>query len=81
MSQTESQKKRSKFKRSQSRREPIPATVVWCPCCDWHQTDSWSSRRRMGEHVADEHYDEVVFPAGEIPDDLEDDERQLDGKN
>ena len=59
------------YKKAPTRNPPNGLKIVWCPLCDWHLADSFSSRRRLGEHVSDEHYDEIVFPAGIEPPDLE----------
>lgn len=59
------------FKKGVTRNPPDGDKIVWCPLCDWHLPDSFSTRRRLGEHVSDEHYDEIVFPKGTEPPDLE----------
>ena len=59
------------YRKGKLRNPPDGNRVVWCPLCDWHSPDSFATRRRMGEHVSDEHYTEIVFPAGIEPPDLE----------
>lgn len=44
---------------------------VWCPYCDWRLPDSMVARKRMGQHIADNHPEDVRFPLGKEPDDFE----------
>lgn len=44
---------------------------VWCPFCDWHMADSMVARKRMGQHIIDNHPEEVWFKKGTEPKDLE----------
>lgn len=53
---------------------PVDKNVaLWCPFCDWHLTDSFSSRRHLGAHIGSCHRGEVAFPLGTEPPDLEKD--------
>ena len=48
----------------------VPVTLgnnLWCPLCDWHVTDSMASRRRLGVHLGNYHYDEIAYPVGTQP--------------
>jgi len=36
----------------------------------WHLTDSFASRRRMGEHIANSHPKDVIYSDGEVPEDI-----------
>lgn len=56
------------FKNSRVREPVNPENNLWCISCDWHLTDSMASRRRLGVHLANHHYDEVALPVGEEPD-------------
>jgi hypothetical protein len=51
---------------------PNPKKVLWCPFCDWRHSDSFTGRRRLGNHCADAHYKDVAFNQGEEPPDLDD---------
>lgn len=44
---------------------------IWCPICDWHVSDSMASRRRLGVHLCNYHYEDVAYPVGTEPE-LED---------
>jgi hypothetical protein len=44
---------------------------VWCPLCGWHLGDSIVARKRMGEHIADKHPEDVLFKIGTEPNDFE----------
>ena len=35
--------------------------------CDWHVSDSMASRRRLGVHICNYHYEEVAYLVGEEP--------------
>lgn len=50
--------------------QPNPTKVLWCLVCEWRHSDSFTGRRRLGNHIANEHYDEVAFPQGVEPPDL-----------
>jgi hypothetical protein len=59
------------YKKAKVRNPPMEGTICWCALCDWRLPDSFSARRRLGEHLVDDHYDEIVFPLGTEPPDLE----------
>lgn len=44
---------------------------LWCPFCVWKQSDSYSSRKRLGTHIGNCHPNEVVFLKGTLPPGLE----------
>lgn len=50
---------------------PDPKKVLWCPYCNWKHNDSFTGRRRLGNHFTDDHYDEVAFDPGVTPPDFE----------
>jgi len=60
------------FKKAATKCPPREGDVLWCPipACRWHLKDSWSARRRMGEHVANSHPGDVVYREGEWPEDI-----------
>jgi hypothetical protein len=60
------------YKRAAIKNPPVDGDVLWCPIpgCVWHLIDSWSARRRMGEHVANTHPKDVIYSNGEVPEDL-----------
>ncbi|AEL97992.1 hypothetical protein CL65_gp084 [Mycobacterium phage Patience] len=58
-----------------------PKTVVrpssdynlFCPFCDdWSTRDSMIGRKRLGQHIVNQHDDEVRWRVGETPPPLED---------
>jgi hypothetical protein len=51
--------------------EPSTKMVLWCVFCDWRHTDSVVGRNRLGQHIANEHYDEIAYRQGVEPSDLE----------
>lgn len=54
------------------KRQPVDTgNCLWCPMCDWHASDSMASRRRLGVHLCNYHYDDVAYPVGTEPE-LED---------
>ena len=40
---------------------------LWCPFCDWHVSDSMASRRRLGVHLSNYHYEDVAYLVGTEP--------------
>lgn len=56
-----------KFVDSKCRVSVDTANNIWCPMCDWHVSDSMASRRRLGVHLCNYHYDDVAFPVGTEP--------------
>jgi hypothetical protein len=59
--------RKGSFKPSKKRVFVNTGNCLWCPFCDWHASDSMASRRRMGVHLANYHYEELAFPVGEEP--------------
>lgn len=54
--------KRDKKFYDKKEHHPIQAdTNVWCPLCDWHATDSMTTRRKLGLHIINCHPSEVLF--------------------
>lgn len=60
-----------KFGKPRRAKEPDGSMDIYCPYCDWHLVDSFSSRRRMGSHIANDHYGEIAVPHGTEPANLE----------
>lgn len=50
---------------------PDPKKVIWCPLCDWRNSDSFTGRRRLGNHIVEDHTEDVLFDQGVEPDDFE----------
>lgn len=44
---------------------------IWCPFCDWHMSDNYTNRRRIGIHLVNEHYDDVAYVKGEQPEPID----------
>lgn len=59
------------FKDTKKRVPVNTGNCLWCPLCDWHVTDSMASRRRLGVHLGNYHYDDVAYAVGTEPE-LED---------
>jgi hypothetical protein len=55
------------FKQSSKRIAVNGENNLWCPLCDWHVTDSMASRRRLGVHLGNYHYEDVAYPLGVEP--------------
>jgi len=55
------------FKQTKKRVMVDTANNIWCPICYWHASDSMASRRRLGVHLSNYHYDEIAYPVGEEP--------------
>jgi len=55
------------FKQAKKRVPVDTANNLWCPMCDWHVSDSMASRRRLGVHICNYHYEEVAYLVGEEP--------------
>lgn len=51
--------------------KPDPNKVIWCPLCDWRNSDSFTGRRRLGNHIVNDHPEDVLFKQGEEPPDFE----------
>jgi hypothetical protein len=50
------------------RRMPVDTgNNLWCLLCDWHVSDSMASRRRLGVHLGNYHYEDVAYPQGVEP--------------
>lgn len=60
------------FKNPVKKNTPHNGDMLWCPIpeCMWHLTDSFASRRRMGEHIANSHPKDVIYSDGEVPEDI-----------
>lgn len=61
----------SKYLPSSKGHDVLKNMNIYCPYCDWHMPDGFANRRRMGSHIGANHYEEVAFPFGTEPDDLE----------
>lgn len=55
------------FKQPKKRVMVDTANNIWCPLCDWRASDSMASRRRLGVHLCNYHYDEIAYPVGVEP--------------
>lgn len=66
------------FKKGKTRTFVDTSKNIWCPYCDWRVSDSMASRRRLGVHVANYHYDEIAYPVGVEPDNLEKESENYD---
>lgn len=55
------------FKQPKKRVSVDNLNNLWCPLCDWHVSDSMASRRRLGVHLGNYHYDEIAYEVGTEP--------------
>lgn len=52
--------------------EPSIDYILWCPFCDsWHQRDAFVARKRLGQHIVNEHPEEVRFKKGIKPPEIQ----------
>lgn len=58
---------KSKYVESKKRTPVDTFYNLWCPICDWHVSDSMASRRRLGVHLSNYHYDEIAYAVGTEP--------------
>jgi len=54
--------------------------TIWCTECEWHQSDSWKARNRLGHHMVNEHPDIVLFKRGQLPPDFVDEVNPIGGR-